>query len=124
MRFAVLHHTGWPGHTDHYDLLLQQAEGRDDNDRVLKAYTTLEDIFPAAGSLLRANEDHRRLYLDYEGPVSSGRGNVRRIDSGPIQWDSTAEQLRFTIGGTKLSGTYLLKSKQSSLYVLEILSAT
>jgi hypothetical protein len=29
-------------------------------------------------------EDHRRAYLDYEGPVSGGRGTVRRLASGRI----------------------------------------
>jgi hypothetical protein len=26
--------------------------------------------------------EHRKLYLDYEGPVSRGRGTVRRWDAG------------------------------------------
>lgn len=28
--------------------------------------------------------DHRREYLDYEGPVSGGRGHVRRVAAGHV----------------------------------------
>ena len=34
--------------------------------------------------------DHRIAYLDYEGPVSGNRGQVRRVDTGTYQiLDST-----------------------------------
>ncbi len=29
--------------------------------------------------------DHRRLYLDYEGPISGGRGNVRCVARGFVE---------------------------------------
>jgi hypothetical protein len=29
--------------------------------------------------------DHRRVYLSYEGPVSGGRGEVRRVAAGPAR---------------------------------------
>lgn len=32
--------------------------------------------------------DHRLLYLDYEGPVSGGRGSVQRLDGG--EWQEMA----------------------------------
>lgn len=28
--------------------------------------------------------DHRRLYLDYEGPISDNRGHVRRVRAGTV----------------------------------------
>jgi hypothetical protein len=40
---------------------------------------------------------HRPDYLDYEGPISGGRGTVRRLDSGvcdPVQVDSDRVVLR------------------------------
>ncbi len=44
--------------------------------------------------------DHRKFYLDHEGPVSGGRGNVRRWDGG--------EYLTISVSGTdwavRLSG--------------------
>lgn len=30
--------------------------------------------------------DHRLIYLDYEGPISSGRGSVQRVDEGNFVW--------------------------------------
>ena len=40
--------------------------------------------------------DHRRVYLDYEGPISGGRGRVHRVDRGEAAvraWSSTAAEL-------------------------------
>lgn len=40
-----------------------------------------------AGQTIRttALPDHRRLYLDYEGPVSGDRGSVRRVLAGQFE---------------------------------------
>jgi len=35
-----------------------------------------------AGDVLQQLPDHRRDYLDYEGPISGGRGVVRRVETG------------------------------------------
>jgi hypothetical protein len=37
---------------------------------------------PAAGTTIERIADHRRSYLDYEGPVSGNRGQVIRVESG------------------------------------------
>lgn len=59
----------------HWDLMLEQ-DGR------LRTWRLLGE--PQAGAVLEAEPlaDHRIEYLDYEGPVSGGRGNVRRLDAG------------------------------------------
>lgn len=36
--------------------------------------------------------DHRRLYLDYEGPVSGGRGSVRRLAAGWMRIEQSSPQ--------------------------------
>ena len=61
MRYVVLHHTGWRGHPDHYDLLLELAAGR----AKLKTFSTLQDTFPAQASELKLIRAHRRAYLAY-----------------------------------------------------------
>lgn len=33
---------------------------------------------------LEVASPHRRAYLDYQGPISAGRGHVRRIDRGSV----------------------------------------
>ncbi|MBA2225321.1 MAG: DNA polymerase ligase N-terminal domain-containing protein [Thermogemmata sp.] len=71
-RYVILEHN-WPA--VHWDLLL-------DVGAVLRAWRLWEE--PAVGVTMRAeiNADHRRIYLDYEGEVSGGRGVVRRWDAG------------------------------------------
>jgi hypothetical protein len=51
--------------------------------------------------------DHRQAYLDYEGPVSSGRGSVRRLDQGTYATGS--EPYEFVVAGGILRGTILLQ---------------
>lgn len=47
-------------------------------------YETAASRTSAADELIRATSlaDHRREYLDYEGPVSGNRGSVSRVDRG------------------------------------------
>lgn len=75
LRFAVLHHTGVE--LPHYDLLFETADGSP-----LTAYRC--DRWPvAAGTVLdKRLADHRRIYLEYEGEISGGRGSVRRVARG------------------------------------------
>jgi hypothetical protein len=49
--------------------------------------------------------DHRLAYLDYEGPVSSGRGEVKRIDRGDYEVvDESPEWLRVRLAGAVAIG--------------------
>ena len=73
-RFVILAHD-WPH--PHFDLMIEVAG-------VLRTWRLSE--LPRGKSVAdRPAErlgDHRLAYLDYEGPVSGGRGTVRRIDAG------------------------------------------
>jgi hypothetical protein len=40
-----------------------------------------------AGDRLDRLPDHRRVYLDYEGPISGGRGEVVRVEAGTFRSD-------------------------------------
>ena len=83
-RFVLLHHTGAPD-GDHYDLMLER-DGALATWRLASADVT--------GPAVRI-DDHRLAYLDYEGPVSDGRGEVRRIEAGTYEVDSwSAERVR------------------------------
>lgn len=98
-RFVVLDHD-WPH--PHRDLLLER-------DGVLKAWR-----LPAAFDLTspvpaELNFDHRLIYLDYEGPVSGGRGEVRRWDAGELVWEEFTEQeIRVRLSGIRLWGCFRL----------------
>jgi hypothetical protein len=74
-RYVILEHD-WP--TRHWDFMLEVGD-------------TLETwrlpTAPAANVEMPAEKtfDHRLLYLDYEGPVSAGRGWVVRWDAGSYE---------------------------------------
>ncbi len=72
MRYVILHHTGWT--EDHFDLMLET-----DNASPLLTWRLDRWPDPTAITPLPA---HRRAYLEYEGPVSNDRGQVRRVASG------------------------------------------
>lgn len=74
MRFAILHHTGIL--SPHFDLLIETSP-----DALLLTFRLQEWPIAAPADILR-QPDHRRLYLDYEGPISNNRGHVRRVAAG------------------------------------------
>ena len=73
-RFVILSHDR---PFQHWDLLLEI-----DDTSPLLAWRILDD--PGAGTSWRAEPlaDHRRVYLEYEGPVNGDRGTVSRWDAG------------------------------------------
>jgi DNA polymerase Ligase (LigD) len=75
-RFAVVEHDH---PTTHWDLFLEDGPEL----RTWRLYG-----LPGPNELVRAAPvgPHRLVYLDYEGPVSGGRGNVRRFDAGTFEW--------------------------------------
>lgn len=99
-RFVILEHD-WPAR--HWDFLLEAGEA-------LRAWRLLAE--PAMGKEIPAepNFDHRLLYLDYEGTVSGGRGNVTRWDAGLFEWvEETPERVVVMLRGTKLAGCIELR---------------
>ena len=72
-RYVVLHHTG---HGEpHYDLMIGPADG--------PLVTFRLPAWPVASRVtIEPLPDHRAHYLTYEGPVSGGRGEVRRVEAG------------------------------------------
>jgi hypothetical protein len=49
--------------------------------------------------------DHRLLYLDYEGPVSGGRGTVTRVDAGSFTWETDGpDRLTCRVAGARFVG--------------------
>ena len=52
---------------------------------------------------------HPRRFLDYEGPLRGGKGEVRRIDRGPAEVLSHTEaRLRCRLAGRVLRGVFEL----------------
>ncbi|MDQ7013325.1 MAG: hypothetical protein Q9O74_05435 [Planctomycetota bacterium] len=99
-RTVVLRHH-LPDGTHHYDWFIEPvgsraplaATGPDDNPdddpdddpdaRVLIAWRLAAWPIPAGSSVPAERlPPHRRLYLDYEGPISGNRGTVRQVAAG------------------------------------------
>lgn len=105
MRFVVLRHETRDG--VHWDLML-------DRGAALATWRLAEAPSREREAAIAAERigDHRREYLEYEGPVSGDRGTVRRYDEGvyrmtlvsEIEWDLVFE-------GQVLRGRYGLSTK-------------
>jgi hypothetical protein len=94
-RFAVLEHDH---PTLHWDLFLEAGD-------VLRSWRLTAPPRPDAPFAAEATADHRKLYLDYEGPVSGGRGRVVRWDAGSFDWlEATDEVVRVSLQGGRLVG--------------------
>jgi len=102
-RYAILEHD-FP--VVHWDFLLEA-------DEVLQTWRLAAP--PAAGKVISAVSlpAHRRLYLDYEGPVSDDRGQVVRWDAGVFSWLSREqEKLAVQLDGHRLQGKAVLQKVQ------------
>ena len=78
----------------HWDLMLE-AGG------VLRTWRLLSE--PGPGRVVWAERlaDHRIAYLEYEGPVSGGRGSVARWDYGTYARQTNGNRLRIALQGTR-----------------------
>jgi hypothetical protein len=61
--------------------------------------------------------DHRKEYLDYEGPVSNGRGSVRIFDCGECEGIPEKDNASgFVLEGKKLAGNIMLKKIENGFF--------
>lgn len=99
-RFVVLRHE--PGEAGprelHWDLMLEFGDS-------LRTWAMHRE--PQIGEEIAADElpRHRADYLEYEGPVSQGRGTVRQFDLGTFEvLQDATEQLSVRLNGEALQG--------------------
>jgi DNA polymerase Ligase (LigD) len=94
-RFVILDHD----HPfRHWDFLLEAGA-------VLRAWRLSAE--PARGVVIDAEPlpDHRLLYLEYEGPVSGGRGRVLRWDAGTFAWEADRDgAIDMRLAGARVAG--------------------
>lgn len=104
-RFAVLEHT-WKD--VHWDFLLEDGDA-------LRTWAIDAAIVPGVELPARALPHHRRVYLEYEGPVSGGRGSVRRVAEGTFrvrEWGD--DRVRVVLAGNQLVGEVVLERAGSA----------
>ncbi|QDU38141.1 ATP-dependent DNA ligase [Maioricimonas rarisocia] len=93
----------------HWDLMLE-ADG------ALRTWRLLDEPQPDVPLRAEALPDHRIAYLDYEGPVSRGRGQVTRWDAGTYDEDAPGEFKRaIAVHGSRLSATAVLEQRAEGL---------
>jgi hypothetical protein len=125
-RFVILTHN----HPDwHWDFMLESCDAlrtwRLVPGNLASASLISETLTsdPGSGHLLEAVPlpAHRRHYLDYEGPVSGGRGEVHQWDHGHYDMiKDEADEVIVRLEGTRLTGVAKIKTdKGQSTYTFE-----
>jgi hypothetical protein len=99
-RFVILEHDH---PAKHWDLMLERGE-------VLRTWRLAASPVVGTAVSAEASFDHRRTYLDYEGPIRGGRGRVVRWDAGEFVWlTDEANQIAIGLRGERCRGTAVLR---------------
>jgi len=125
-RFVLLYHKCPPGYErpSHWDFMLEAGDSlrtwalvempRSWPAAQARTASIIADCAPASDSNTVGAEllgDHRRDYLDYEGPLSGERGRVIRIDAGMFQTVAESSQSwQIELFGQHLRGMATLTS--------------
>ncbi|MGK7879965.1 MAG: DNA polymerase ligase N-terminal domain-containing protein [Crocosphaera sp.] len=75
-QFVFHHHTGYG--QPHYDLMLEHGETL----ATWQLTIPLSEIQEEQAIIVQKIQDHRLIYLSYEGTISKGRGQIKKVDFG------------------------------------------
>ncbi len=89
LRYVILHHTGVS--QPHFDIMVETEPGGPLRTWRSAVWPITER--PAVVALV----DHRAVYLDYEGPVSGGRGEVKRVERGTCEFTPAVNGFMLTL---------------------------
>lgn len=118
--FVLLEHTprapaDWPGEASvrHWDLLIEVPGC----ERLPTWRLACNPLETAGETPAERSADHRRVYLDFEGEISGGRGTVRRIDRGEAAVERImGDELAVVLKGVRLHGSFeVARNLQGSL---------
>jgi hypothetical protein len=85
LRYVVLHHTGGVD-PPHFDLMFETDPGS-------PLATWRSPQWPITGRTMTTRiANHRREYLEYEGPLTDNRGEVHRVAAGHFRFDSRTDE--------------------------------
>jgi len=107
--FVILQHVGYG--LRHFDFLLEAGQSL--------ASWQFEDnpaeLPPGCSMTGTQLADHRLEYLTYEGPISAGRGEVRRLEQGRYRCSESNEHLwQLEITSQTMQGSFTLSRKNNS----------
>lgn len=98
LAFVILEHT--VNGAAHFDLMLE-VEGQEK----LRTYQLAKwPLEVSASCAVERLDDHRRLYLEFEGEIAGGRGVVRRVLSGTWSGEITLHSADGTVFQLAISG--------------------
>jgi hypothetical protein len=112
LRYVVLHHVGFGD--PHYDFMLESFP-----DSPLMTWRAKEWPLVAGDELTRIG-DHRRDYLEYEGPVSNNRGEVHRIAEGTCEIAKSEDQITVHMLGSEPTVVILSHVETNLWRVVEV----
>ncbi len=110
-RFVILEHRRAD---THWDVMLERTG-------TLRTWAVDSLIHPGATLSARALPDHRLAYLEYEGPISGDRGEVRRIAQGTyvrLEWSD--ERIVVDLQGDQLRGRLMLSRDGGNAWSLRL----
>ena len=111
-RFVILHHVGYG--RPHWDFMLEQDESL----ATWRVYHDLLEVGKEEWELLRIG-DHRPAYLDYEGAVSGGRGEVRRVCGGPYALrEKNSQAWTIRLRSAALAGEFELRRVEGERWLM------
>lgn len=113
-RFVILHHQ--LTNCEHWDLMLEH-EG------VLLTWQLPSEPTGLGSFPMTAKRigDHRRAYLEYEGPIGGNRGQVHQVDAGALEWkDITGGRIVVVLLGRQLQGPFLLTHQTKDHWMIEV----
>lgn len=103
--FVILRHEMRDG--EHWDLMIQHGEA-------LRTWRLPVGGVPTGDHPVPVERigDHRLAYLDYEGPISGGRGHVWRLDRGKARWiNDDPPSMRVELRGKVFNGIFQISDE-------------
>ncbi len=107
-QFVFHHHTGYG--EPHYDLMLHHGEAL----ATWQLTIPLSQIPDDQEIIVRKIQDHRLIYLTYQGAISGGRGEIKRLERGDFEpLIIEASYWYFILNGQQLKTHYELSKINS-----------
>ncbi|RKY23614.1 MAG: hypothetical protein DRP83_08965 [Planctomycetota bacterium] len=107
--FVILEHLGHG--LRHFDFLLEAGQAL----ACWRFAQNPAELQPGCSTLGTQLTDHRLEYLTYEGPISAGRGEVRRVQQGRYRCNKPGQDIwLLEITSQTMQGSFTLSRQYNS----------